>query len=147
MADRVKLLFLVIAGFIAGQRDRGKFDRFLAAVDDVRCEGSGFDIVHQQCEHVVQMGQFCRSQLVSRAVAVHRSHVADFRADDRADAGELLVQGFLHRSRGRTDHTDKAFLRDGKRVFFICSVRDEIHPARQYLAHRADLRRNVFDAV
>ena len=93
------------------------------------------------------MSQLCRRKLVGGTVPVNGGEMADFRANDGTDSGKLLIQGLLNRSRGVTDDICKGLLGNGEWVFLIGGVRDEIHPARQDLAHGADLGRDMLDAV
>ena len=73
--------------------------------------------------------------------------MADFRADDGTDSGKFLIQSLLNRGRSAADDICEDFLGNGEGVFFIGGVRDEIHPARQNLAHGADLGGDMLDAV
>ena len=69
----------------------------------------------------------------------HTRHLSVGKAD-RENCGSRLGIALV-------DDICKGLLGNGEGVFLLGGVRDEIHPARQDLAHGADLGGDMLDAV
>ena len=123
------------------------FNRFLTAVNNVRCKLSALHLFHQPEECMIKMGTCSFIQRLCCITSVNGSTVADLLSHYRAHTCKRRVESLGNVLRFFADMLRKFLLGNSEWVLFIPGIGNEIFSSGKNLTDRAHMGRDMLDAV
>ena len=129
------------------QRQRGKLLRLPSVVINGRREAFLLHCGQADLKLGIQVTEDIPGILFCRNRRIQSREMADLLRDDGTDACKAGIERLGYRRGFPGQQGGKILFWDSKGVGFVHGIRNEIFPPGQHLAHRADLRGDMLDAV